>query len=259
MLNIHPGSTKGKISIAESCKVIADAINEAHSQVADVSVILEITAGGGNAVGKTFEELKMIIDGVTNTGYDIRTQEAYDATMAQFEEVVGLKYLKAIHLNDSKAGLGSKVDRHENIGKGYVGLEAFRCLMNDDRMNGIPLVLETPEGSYREEVKLLYSLEGKTEPYPPAPDAPEKEKKKPTKKATATKRKKKESESEEDEQKPKSPSAKKATPRRAKTTNPKSEYDDDDDFQPIPKKRRLAKRTKKPAARAKEEEEDSDT
>lgn len=207
LLNIHPGSTKGKVSIDESCSSIADAINEAHSKVKNVSVILEIMAGGGNTVGKTFEELKMIIDGVQDkgrvgvcldtchmfaAGYDIRTQESYNATMSKFEEVIGFQYLKAMHLNDSKAGLNSKVDRHESIGKGYVGLEAFRCLMNDSRLDGIPLVLETPcphEDSYRDEIQLLLSLEGKTETYPPPPEAmPSKKEKKSTKAQKMSKR-----------------------------------------------------------------------
>ncbi|KNC96981.1 apurinic endonuclease (APN1) [Spizellomyces punctatus DAOM BR117] len=96
------------------------------------------------------------------SGYDIRTQETYNATLTSFDRIVGLKYLRAMHINDSKCPLGSKKDRHENLGKGEIGLEAFRCIMNDERMNGIPLVLETPERDgdmgYKEEIDILYGL-----------------------------------------------------------------------------------------------------
>jgi deoxyribonuclease-4 len=95
-------------------------------------------------------------------GYDIRTKEAYDISMAEFENVVGFKYLRGMHLNDSKPDLGSHVDRHDSIGKGKIGLEAFRYIMNDPRMDDIPLILETIDPSiWAEEIKLLYSLEEK--------------------------------------------------------------------------------------------------
>ncbi|WP_456419685.1 TIM barrel protein, partial [Thermovibrio sp.] len=90
---------------------------------------------------------------------DIRTQEAYEKTMKEFDEIVGFKYLKGMHLNDAKSELGSRVDRHHSIGKGNIGLEAFRFIMNDERLNGIPLILETIDPSiWREEIELLYSL-----------------------------------------------------------------------------------------------------
>ena len=92
-------------------------------------------------------------------GYDIRTREAYDVTMAQFENIVGFRYLKGMHLNDSKPALGSHVDRHDSLGAGKIGLDAFRFIMNDERMDDIPLILETiDETIWADEIKLLYSF-----------------------------------------------------------------------------------------------------
>ena len=97
-------------------------------------------------------------------GYDLRSVKAYQKTMDEFERVIGFKYLKAVHLNDSKTECGSGKDRHENIGKGHIGINAFRNIMNDDRFKDIPMVLETPlcekrgEEIYKHEIKLLYSL-----------------------------------------------------------------------------------------------------
>ncbi|KIH42811.1 endonuclease 4 domain protein, partial [Ancylostoma duodenale] len=91
-------------------------------------------------------------------GYDIRTKEAYNATMEKFDRIIGLKYLKAFHLNDSKGPVGCRVDRHENIGRGKIGKSGFKCIMDDERLDGIPLILETPEGDYPREMITLYSL-----------------------------------------------------------------------------------------------------
>ncbi|TPX64379.1 hypothetical protein SpCBS45565_g05937 [Spizellomyces sp. 'palustris'] len=161
----------------EAIRRVSDAINRAHAETKFITVLVENMAGQGSALGNTFEELRDIIDGVTNkervgicldtchmfaAGYDIRTPDTYDATFTSFDRIVGLKYLRAMHINDSKCPLGSKKDRHENLGKGEIGLEAFRCIMNDERMNGIPLVLETPERDgdmgYKEEIDILYGL-----------------------------------------------------------------------------------------------------
>ena len=93
-------------------------------------------------------------------GYDLRTPEAFSATLAEFDRIVGFRYLKGVHLNDSKAELGSRVDRHAPIGKGKIGMEAFRLIMNDPRFEGIPLILETPESErWAEEIALLYGLQ----------------------------------------------------------------------------------------------------
>ena len=91
-------------------------------------------------------------------GYDIRTSETFEATMKEFELVVGLEYLKAVHLNDSKGELGCHRDRHENIGKGKIGIKGFQLLMNDSRFENMPIILETPETDYMEEINSLYSM-----------------------------------------------------------------------------------------------------
>ena len=121
--------------------------------------VLENTAGGGSSIGWRFEHLRGIIDQVTDqsrvgvcldtchmfaAGYDLRTGAGFEQVMREFDEVVGLKYLRAMHVNDSKADLGSKRDRHENIGRGLIGLDCFKFLMNSPIFDGIPLVMETP-------------------------------------------------------------------------------------------------------------------
>ncbi|ADY74061.1 endonuclease 4 [Desulfurobacterium thermolithotrophum DSM 11699] len=173
-LNFHPGSHLGKVSEKECLRIIADSINEILDRTKKVILVLENTAGQGNNVGYRFEHLAEIIDLVKDksrigvcldtchmfaAGYDIRTKEAYEKTMKEFEDIVGFKYLKGMHLNDAKSQLGSRVDRHHSIGKGYIGLDAFKFIMNDKRLDNIPLILETPNKLiWPEEIKLLYSL-----------------------------------------------------------------------------------------------------
>ncbi len=173
-LNFHPGSHLRKVSEKECLKIIADSINEILERTKDVILVLENTAGQGSNVGYKFEHLAEIIDMVKDksrigvcldtchmfaAGYDIRTEKVYEKTMKEFDEVVGFKYLKGMHLNDAKSQLGSRVDRHHSIGKGNIGLDAFRFIMNDKRLNNIPLILETIDPSiWAEEIKLLYSL-----------------------------------------------------------------------------------------------------
>jgi len=173
-LNFHPGSHLRKVSEKECLKIIADSINEILERTKDVILVLENTAGQGSNVGYKFEHLAEIIDMVKDksrigvcldtchmfaAGYDIRTEKSYEKTMKEFDEVVGFKYLKGMHLNDAKSQLGSRVDRHHSIGKGNIGLDAFRFIMNDKRLNNIPLILETIDPSiWAEEIKLLYSL-----------------------------------------------------------------------------------------------------
>ena len=140
--------------------------------------VIETMAGQGGTVGGRFEELRAIIDQVADKsrvgvcidtchifagGYDIRTPAAYAKTMHEFERVIGFGYLKAVHLNDSKGALNSHLDRHEHIGRGLIGPTAFRLLMNDARFDGIPIVLETPEGRYLEEMCQLHRVEEKKE------------------------------------------------------------------------------------------------
>ena len=174
-LNFHPGSHLKKISEDQCLDAIAENMNRTLDVTEGVTLVLENTAGQGSNLGWKFEHLAHIIDKVEDksrvgvcidtchmftAGYDIRTREAYDISMAEFENIVGFRYLRGMHLNDSKPDLGSHVDRHHSIGKGKIGLEAFRYIMNDPRMDDIPLILETiDETIWAEEIKLLYSME----------------------------------------------------------------------------------------------------
>jgi len=177
-LNFHPGSHLRKVSEKECLRIIADSMNEIIARTKEVILVLENTAGQGSNVGYRFEHLAEIIEMVEDkkrvgvcldtchmfaAGYDIRTESAYLKTMEEFDSVIGFKYLKGMHLNDAKSTLGSRVDRHESIGKGNIGLEAFRLIMNDPRFDDIPLILETPDPSiWADEIKLLYSLAEKS-------------------------------------------------------------------------------------------------
>ncbi len=175
LLNFHPGSHLNKISEAASLDRVAESINIALDQTRDVIAVIENTAGQGTNLGYKFEHLAHIINKVEDktrvgvcldtchsftAGYDLRTIEACDKTFAKFEEIVGFEYLCGMHLNDSKPELGARVDRHESLGKGKIGLECFRYIMNDDRFEEIPMVLETvnPE-IWPEEIALLYSMQ----------------------------------------------------------------------------------------------------
>jgi deoxyribonuclease-4 len=174
-LNFHPGSHLKEISEDECLDRISESINIALDKTSGVSAVIENTAGQGSNLGYKFEHLAQIIDKVEDksrigvcidtchmfvAGYDIRTREAYDKTWAEFEKTVGFKYLMGMHINDSKASLGSKKDRHHSIGQGEIGLDAFRFIMNDDRMDDIPLILETIDDSiWKDEIELLYSFE----------------------------------------------------------------------------------------------------
>jgi len=174
-LNFHPGSHLKQISEDECLSLISESINIALDKTNDVKAVIENTAGQGSNLGYTFEQLAQIIDKVEDksrvgicidtchmfvAGYDIRTRETYDKTWDDFGKIVGFNYLMGMHINDSKPPLGSKKDRHHSLGKGEIGLDAFGFIMNDDRMNDIPLVLETIDDSiWKEEIELLYSLE----------------------------------------------------------------------------------------------------
>ncbi|KAK9816638.1 hypothetical protein WJX72_003128 [[Myrmecia] bisecta] len=159
LYNFHPGSTCGLCSEEESMDRIAAHINKAHAATDKVIVVLENTAGQGKSVGHKFAHLRYIIDRVQDkarigvcidtchafaAGYDVSTSEGLKATMQEFDEVVGLQYLRGMHLNDSKTDLGSRKDRHENLGRGRIGLACFTHIMNDSRFDGIPLIMETP-------------------------------------------------------------------------------------------------------------------
>jgi deoxyribonuclease IV len=174
MLNFHPGSHLNKIDPEKSLLRIAESINIALDKTRNVTAVIENTAGQGTNLGYEFEQLAFIIEHVEDksrvgvcldtchtfaAGYDLRTKDVYEETMRKFDDTVGMKYLRGIHLNDAKKTLGSKIDRHESIGKGLIGLDAFGFIMNDPRVDEIPLILETPDPDiWAEEIELLYSL-----------------------------------------------------------------------------------------------------
>lgn len=174
MLNFHPGFHLQEISEEKCLDNIATAINTALEATVGVTAVIENTAGQGSNVGYKFEHLAYIIDKIDDksrigvcidtchmfaSGYDIRTQESYVKTWNEFAKIVGFKYLKGMHLNDAKSELGSRVDRHDSIGKGNIGLNAFKMIMRDLRMDDIPLILETRDHTlWAQEIKLLYEV-----------------------------------------------------------------------------------------------------
>jgi deoxyribonuclease-4 len=176
-LNFHPGSHLNAISEEECLSRIAESINIVLDKTKGVTAVLENTAGQGSNLGHKFEQLRFIIDQVEDksrvgvcidtchaftAGYSLKTPEGFSDTFSRFNNIVGFKYLRGMHINDSKKELATRVDRHENIGKGFLGEDVFRMLMNDDRFNNIPLILETPEESlWEEEIRRLYSFETK--------------------------------------------------------------------------------------------------
>jgi len=188
-LNFHPGSHLVKISKKDPdyadklmeaelhcLDVIAESMNLAiaSTENSNVNLVIENTAGQGSNLGYKFEHLAYIIDRIEDksrvgvcidtchmftAGYDIRTKEAYDKTWESFDRIVGREFLMGMHINDSKPKLGSRVDRHASLGQGEIGWDAFRFIMNDSRMDDIPLVLETiDESIWAEEIKALYAL-----------------------------------------------------------------------------------------------------
>ena len=176
MLNFHPGSHLKLVSEEECLRTIAESINIALDKTNGVTAVIESTAGQGTNLGFRFEHLAEIISMVEDksrigvcvdtchtyaAGYDLATIDGYKQTWEEFDRVIGFGYLKGMHLNDSKKGLGSHVDRHESLGEGTLGKPFFEMLMADSRMNDIPLILETPnEEIWGEEVEYLYSLPG---------------------------------------------------------------------------------------------------
>lgn len=173
LLNFHPGSHLKKISIEESLDKVAESINFVLEKTSGVIAVIENTAGQGSNVGFDFKQLRYIIDKVNDksrvgvcidtchtytAGYDFVNE--YDKVFDEFEEIVGFKYLKAIHLNDSKKPLASHVDRHDSIGKGLIGIEFFKRFMKDKRFDNMPIILETPnESLWKEEIAMLRSFE----------------------------------------------------------------------------------------------------
>ncbi|NOZ47736.1 MAG: deoxyribonuclease IV [Chlorobi bacterium] len=173
-LNFHPGSHLKLISEDDCLKTISESINISLQKTNNVTAIIENTAGQGSNIGYTFEQLRQIIDRVDDknrvgvcidtchaftSGYDLISKEGYETTWKKFELAIGLNFLKGIHLNDSKKPLGSRVDRHDNIGIGLIGKEFFERFMNDKRFNNIPIILETPnDGLWAQEIEMLYGF-----------------------------------------------------------------------------------------------------
>jgi deoxyribonuclease IV len=173
-LNFHPGSHLNAISIEECLRRIGESINIVLDKTKGVCAVIENTAGQGTNLGYKFEQLKEIIDNVEDksrvgvcidtchaftSGYNVKTEDGFKETFKKFDEIIGFRYLKGMHLNDSKKELGTRVDRHDNLGAGFIGEDIFLFIMNDPRFDEMPLILETPEESLWEaEIKKLYSL-----------------------------------------------------------------------------------------------------
>ncbi len=173
LLNFHPGSHLQQISVESCLDIVAESINMALDKTKGVTAVIENTAGQGSNIGNEFWHLQYIINRVEDksrvgvcldtchtysAGYDII--ESYDEVFRIFEETVGFQYLKGIHLNDTKKALGSRVDRHESIGKGLLGIDFFKRFMRDVRFNDMPIVLETPDETlWAEEIGLLRHFE----------------------------------------------------------------------------------------------------
>jgi len=174
MLNFHPGSHLNLTDEERCLKVIAESVNLSLDVTTGVTAVVENTAGQGSNLGWRFEHLAMLIDLVDDktrigicldtchlfaSGYDLRTPEAFEATLDEFDRSVGLRYLKGMHLNDAKQKLGSRVDRHECVGKGMIGIGAFAHIMRHPALEEIPLILETPDSeAWPEEIEMLYSF-----------------------------------------------------------------------------------------------------
>ncbi len=174
-LNFHPGSHLNQISEEECLEIISESINWALGKTSGVTAVIENTAGQGSNVGFAFYQIRKIIDGVDDksrvgvcidtchaysAGYDIKTKAGCESVFREFEEIIGFQYLKGMHLNDSKKEHGSKVDRHDSLGSGTLGLAVFECIMNDSRFDGIPLILETPnEERWAGEIQILKNMQ----------------------------------------------------------------------------------------------------
>lgn len=175
LLNFHPGSHLNMIPVDRCLDLIAESINIALDKTSNVTAVIENTAGQGSNLGFSFYHLAHIIDKVEDksrvgvcidschafaAGYDLSNKESYDKVWREFDEIIGAKYLKGMHLNDTKKGLLSKIDRHESLGKGVLGEEFFKLMMQDPRFDDIPLILETPNPDiWAEEIMWLYNQE----------------------------------------------------------------------------------------------------
>ncbi len=172
MLNFHPGSHLKKVSQEKCLVTISESINKSLDMTGKVTAVIENTAGQGTNMGFTFEQIAAIIDKIEDktrigvcidtchafsAGYDLKN--AFEKTWQEFDSIIGFKYLRGMHLNDSKKALSSRVDRHESLGRGTLGRDVFKHIMQDQRFDDIPLILETPDnGIWAEEIALLNSF-----------------------------------------------------------------------------------------------------
>lgn len=177
LLNFHPGSHLNEISAQVCLDNIAESLNFAIANTAGVKLVLENTAGQGSNLGYDFAQLAYVIDKISNkdrigvcidtchafaAGYDLRSPQAYERTMSEFDRAIGYKFLSGMHLNDTKNELSVRKDRHESLGRGFLGLAAFENIMNDPNIDEIPLILETIDDSlWAEEIALLRSMQGR--------------------------------------------------------------------------------------------------
>ncbi|MGL4411983.1 MAG: deoxyribonuclease IV [Bacteroidales bacterium] len=175
LLNFHPGSHLSKITVEESLDRVAESINYALERTQGVIAVIENTAGQGTNIGNEFWHLAHIIERVNDksrvgvcldtchtftAGYDFVDPDNYEKVWQEFDQVVGFKYLRAIHLNDSKKALATRVDRHDSLGKGFIGIDFFKRFMKDSRFDNMPIILETPDETiWKEEIELLRSFE----------------------------------------------------------------------------------------------------
>ena len=174
LLNFHPGSHLNEISAQECLDNIAESLNFAIANTTGVKLVLENTAGQGSNLGYDFAQLAYVIDKISNkdrigvcidtchafaAGYDLRSPQAYERTMSEFDRAIGYKFLSGMHLNDTKNELGVRKDRHESLGRGFLGLAAFENIMNDPNIDEIPLILETIDDSlWAEEIAMLRAM-----------------------------------------------------------------------------------------------------
>ena len=174
LLNFHPGSHLNEISAEICLQNIANSLNFAIANTSGVKLVIENTAGQGSNLGFKFEQIAYIIERVENKnrigvcidtchafagGYDFRTKKSYEKTMSEFDRIIGYKFLSGMHLNDTKNELGVRKDRHESLGRGFLGLSSFENIMNDKQIDEIPLILETiDESIWADEIKILRNI-----------------------------------------------------------------------------------------------------
>jgi deoxyribonuclease IV len=174
LLNFHPGSHLKKISEDKCLDLIGESLNIMLDKTQGVTLLIENTAGQGSNMGYKFEHLAHMINRVEDksrvavcidtchsyaAGYAIHTKEGFEKAFKEFDEIVGLEYLRGIHLNDSKKEFASRLDRHESIGEGLMGIDPFKFIMNDKRFDDMPIILETPNPErWKDEIQMLYGL-----------------------------------------------------------------------------------------------------